>query len=469
VSGVDSLVVNSQATYTLVVTDNNGCQASDDVLVTVNELPSLDLGPDVAFCEGSSVTITTESGFTSYEWNDVAGTESLTIDTEGTYVLKVTNASGCSASDTIVAIVNPISMLDLGPDIQLCQGESATLKAPSDFQTYEWNGVSGVDSLVVNSQATYTLVVTDNNGCLASDDVFVTVNELPSLDLGPDVTFCEGNSVTITAESGFTSYEWNDVAGTESLTINGEGTYVLKVTNASGCSASDTIVVTELPRPDVDLGPDVAFCEGSSVLLTGPSGMVSYVWNQVAGEQEQEVFSAGEVILLVSDENGCFNRDTVMVSVNSLPAIPTLTQNEDTLVSDFAGINHWYFNDAEIQDELSTQYVISQSGDYFAIAESDAGCLSDPSDVLSVIYSDVSDVLFSDIRIYPNPTKGKVRIVSASDIDELDLFAISGSRLIHMENNGTEVTLDLQNQTDGIYLLHIKQNSRVYQFKLLKQ
>ena len=159
----------------------------------------------------------------------------------------------------------------------------------------------------------------------------------------------------------------------------------------------------------------------------------------------------------------------IRVSANSLPATPTLTQNEDTLISDFAGINHWYFNDVEIQDELSNQYVISQSGDYFAIAESDAGCLSDASSAISVIYSDVSDVLLSDIRIYPNPTKGKVQIVSDADIDQLDLFAINGTRLIHLENKGTEVTLDLQNQTDGVYLLHIKQNSHVYQFKLLKQ
>ncbi|GET20455.1 T9SS type A sorting domain-containing protein [Prolixibacter denitrificans] len=469
VTGVDSLVVNSQATYTLVVTDNNGCQASDDALVTVNDLPTVDLGPDIAFCEGSSITITAESGFTSYEWNDVAGTESLTIDTEGTYVLKVTNASGCSASDTIVATVNPLPTLELGPDIQLCQGESATLKAPSDFETYEWNGVTGVDSLVVNSQATYTLVVTDNNGCQASDDVLVTVNELPTVDLGPDVAFCEGSSITITAESGFASYEWNNVVGTESMTIDSEGTYVLKVTNASGCSASDTIVAIVNPLPTVDLGPDLAFCEGSSVVLTGPSEMVSYAWNQVVGTEEQEVFSAGEVVLVVGDDNGCFNRDTILVSVNSLPATPTLTQNEDTLISNFTGINHWYFNDAEIQDELSDQYVISQSGDFFAVAESDAGCLSDPSAVLSVICSDVPDISLSDIRLYPNPTKGKVRIVSSSGIDELDLYAISGSRLIHLENKGTEVTLDLQNQMDGIYLLHIKQNSRVYQFKLLKQ
>ena len=325
--------------------------------------------------------------------------ELLTINTAGTYVLKVTNASGCSTSDTIVAIVNPAPTLDLGPDIQLCQGESATLKAPSGFQTYEWNGTTGVDSLVVSSQATYTLVVTDNNGCQTSDNVLITVNALPTVDLGPDVAFCEGGSVTI----------------------------------------------------------------------SGPSGMNSYAWNGIAGEQEHEVNIAGEVVLLVVDENGCSNSDVIEATVNSLPDTPTLTQNNDTLLSSFSGTNYWYFNDVPIDGESTNQYVITQSGNYYAIAESDAGCLSDPSAILAIIYSDVPDVSLSNIRIYPNPTKGKVRIVSDTDIDELDLYSINGNQLIHLENQGAEVTLDLQNQTDGVYILRMKQNNQIQQFKLLKQ
>ena len=114
------------------------------------------------------------------------------------------------------------------------------------------------------------------NNCTATDDVLVTVNPLPTIDLGADTTLiCAGTSETLDAGSSFASYLWSDGSTNQILSVTTAGTYTVIGTDANGCTASDSMVIDVLT---VDIAQnDTTICEGDSLLLR-PSG-VSFTQN----------------------------------------------------------------------------------------------------------------------------------------------------------------------------------------------
>ena len=118
------------------------------------------------------------------------------------------------------------------------------------------------------------------NNCTATDDVVVTINPLPTIDLGADTTLiCAGTSETLDAGTGFDSYLWSDGSTAQTLSANSAGTYSVTATDANGCTASDSMVI-EILTVDIALN-DTTICEGDSLVLlantnqTNPSGLSS--------------------------------------------------------------------------------------------------------------------------------------------------------------------------------------------------
>ncbi|MDC3134239.1 LamG domain-containing protein, partial [Bacteroidota bacterium] len=120
------------------------------------------------------------------------------------------------------------------------------------------------------------------NNCTATDDIVVTVNSLPTIDLGADTTLiCDGTSETLDAGSSFASYLWSDGSTNQTLSATNAGTYTVTGTDANGCTASDSMVIDVL-TVDVTQN-DTTICEGDSlVLAAGPfsgslnNGLVAY-------------------------------------------------------------------------------------------------------------------------------------------------------------------------------------------------
>ena len=281
----------SAGTYYVVVTDENSCSVSIDVVITEPDYgPTVDLGPDINICQGDSITLDAGSGHPSYSWSTGEITQTIYADSAGTYFVIVTNANGCSATDNVVVTVNDLT-INAGEDLVVCAGESVTLTA-SGAVTYSWdNGVTNGVSFIPTSTATYTVTGTNANGCSATDDVTVTVynnymdtvsltacdsyewngttytssgvyiwngtnvlgcdstvllnltiNELPTVDLGSDINICQGDSTILDAGSGHPSYSWSTGKTTQTIYV-GAGTYFVTVTNANGCSATDSITI----------------------------------------------------------------------------------------------------------------------------------------------------------------------------------------------------------------------------------
>ncbi|MBK8701086.1 MAG: hypothetical protein IPN29_16720 [Saprospiraceae bacterium] len=332
-------------TYTVTVTDSKGCIKTDAVVVTVNPLPEVNAGPDVAICYGFSSTLTAVGsagtpGYT-YVWSNGATTASTTVSplVTTTYTVTVTDSKGCIKTDAVVVTVNPLPEVNAGPDVAICYGFSSTLTAVGSAgtpgYTYVWSNGATTASTTVSPlvTTTYTVTVTDTKGCIKTDAVVVTVNPLPEVNAGPDVAICYGFSSTLTAVGsagtpGYT-YVWSNGATTASTTVSPlvTTTYTVTVTDSKGCIKTDAVVVTVNPLPEVNAGPDVAICYGFSSTLTavGSAGTpgYTYVWSNGATTASTTVspLVTTTYTVTVTDTKGCIKTDAVVVTVNPLPEV----------------------------------------------------------------------------------------------------------------------------------------------------
>lgn len=145
-------------------------------------------------------------------------------------------------------------------------------------------------------------------------------------------TFCQGDTVILSAVTTATTYNWSNSANTSSINVTTSGTYTVTVSNASGCSAVSTpivVTVNPLPAANVSPGGPTTFCQGGSVILTSTSG-TTYLWNNNSSTQSILATTSGSYIVTVTDANGCSNSSTpVVVTVNALPTA-TATPNGNT-------------------------------------------------------------------------------------------------------------------------------------------
>ena len=260
-----SITVGTSGMYSVTVTDENGCVAMDTIMVEVGDL-SVDLGGDIDLCAGSTATLDPGGGFDSYTWSTGATTQSISVNMAGTYMVTVSNG-GCEASDEVDINTGELE-LNLGPDIILCNEETTTLDAGSDYVSYLWMPGSLTSQEIIVSPGTYTLIVTDENACTATDEISI-LDGTVEVDLGADLLLCSGETILLDAGANFTNYSWSTGATTSSITVSTAGVYSVTVSNGDACEASDQIVI-ELNNNSIDLGDDFVLCDGNSAILEVP-------------------------------------------------------------------------------------------------------------------------------------------------------------------------------------------------------
>jgi gliding motility-associated-like protein len=310
-------------TYSQTFLSAEGCDSISNVTLTVNPLPAVNAGPDQFVCVGASVTFTA-TGAATYNWsggiqNGVPFTPAATT----TYTVTGTSAAGCINTDQVTVTVNPLPIISAGPDTEACIGETVSLTGNGGV-SYTWNlGVTNGVAFVPPGSTTYTVTGTDNNGCVNTDQISVTVNPLPVINAGPDQTVCVGTSVTLSA-SGGVSYSWdNGVSnGVPFTPAVGTITYTVIGTDLKGCENTDQVVVNVNPLPIVNAGPDQTVCFGTNVTLSG-NGASTYSWSGgvVNGTPFMPMVGTTNYTVTGTDLNGCVNTDVVSVTVNPLPSV----------------------------------------------------------------------------------------------------------------------------------------------------
>jgi gliding motility-associated-like protein len=336
-------------TYTLTGTSPAGCLATDQVLVSVNALPTVNAGADQTICAGTAVTL---SGFgaNTYTWdNGVTNGVAFIPAATATYTVTGTAANGCTSTDQVLVTVNSLPLVNAGPDQTICVGASVTLSG-SGAVTYSWNnGITNSVAFNPATTTTYTLTGTDGNNCVNTDQVLVTVNALPPVNAGADQIVCFGTAVTLNG-SGAATYTWdNGVTNGIAFTPTTTTTYTLTGTDGSGCTNTDQVVVNINPLPPVNAGADQTVCLGTAVTLNG-TGAVTYTWdNGVTDGVAFTPTNTATYTVTGTDGNGCINTDQVIVNVNTLPLVDagadqTVCNGASVTLSGSGAVNYTWDN-----------------------------------------------------------------------------------------------------------------------------
>ncbi len=345
-----SLGFTNPDTYEISIEATNSCGTdSSGHSFNVYPVTSVVLNNDTAICAGDTIAILSNvtGGVSpySYQWNGLAGLSSYIASSPNaypinttTYVVTVTDANGCTASDNITITVHALPMANAGSDTTVCAGDTAMLSAlqsTGSITSYDWSSGanSALDTVFPNTFTTYYLTVTDSNQCVDYDSVEVDVFQLPHADAGIDTAICYGDQIQISGagSSGSTAltYIWDNGLGQgeNQLVSPGDTTdYVLFVYDSIGCSSNDTMTIDVRPLPIAHAGSDDTICLNQSTLLdaTFSSGNtpLTYSWNNSLPALASQIVSptsSTTYILTVSDVYQCESTDTVEIIVNTLP------------------------------------------------------------------------------------------------------------------------------------------------------
>lgn len=299
--------------YVLTLADANACTTSTNFTIEGPEVPNVDLGPDRMICPGETTTLTPGT-FETYTWSTGSTSSVIAFDQPGTYSVTVTNAQGCTGSDEIeVQVSSDLPEVDLGPTVQLCQGEVATLDAGT-YNSYAWSTGENSQTIQVSEAGTYQLTVTNASGCEGSGSVQVETNgEISPPDLGPDQAICPGETITLQAGS-YATYNWSNGSDSQSIEVSEAGTYGLTVTSSGGCEASASVTIESGgDQIQLELGPDDQICPGETLTLN-PGAFSTYSWSNGSTASSIQVNEPGTYALTVTNDEGCEATDAIAIT-----------------------------------------------------------------------------------------------------------------------------------------------------------
>jgi hypothetical protein len=355
---ISQATLANSGTYTVKVTDINGCTAIATTSAVINPLPTATATSNSPVCLNNKLTLEVASNGTSYAWTGPAGSgftstsqkpeiASAVAANGGVYTVVVTNGNSCSITSTVNVVVNPLPTT-AATGAEVCVGKPITLDATAGFIAYAWTKVGGTftastqspsvtTSAVTTDAGIYQVLVTNKNGCTAIATATVIVNELPVPTAQNNGPVCVGTTITLTANAGFTKYAWSAsngfTASTAVATIPNAVTtdaliYTVTVTNTKGCIATATTEVKVNTNPNPTIQPIPAVCLGDNVVLNvSGNGTDTYSWKGSNGftssvqnpTDKPTAFGTVTYTVTVTGVGGCTGTAMVAVIVNPLP------------------------------------------------------------------------------------------------------------------------------------------------------
>ena len=348
-ANADSLAwtASADALWRVEVTDSLGCVGSDAQQITVNALPSFDLGADTTLCEGASLLLNVGFGWSRVDWYLEGDSTPLDtnsyfyqypVQTSANLVAEVSNVNGCTARDTIGVQMQSVAAIDLGADTSLCFGESLALSVEGTWSTVVWTpsltaeSIGASFSMVVTRRETIEVLATDANGCEASDEIVVSPLSSPAISLADTLSYCVGQTATLDLGNSGSTVTW--FVGTDTLiqsafsfVVDSSFALAVQVENSNGCTAVDSTVIMPLAKPTVSV-EDLILCEGTPYTLSlegewqrvrwyalGSGELVSNTSTYADTANQEQSFRVVGTSLL-----GCQNADTVSVVPTQAPA-----------------------------------------------------------------------------------------------------------------------------------------------------
>lgn len=271
---------------TLIVTGANGCEDTLVTPITVSTIPTVDIGPDQALCEGDPWPLNAGNAGMSFLWNTGAQTQTLSPTITGEYSVEVTSNAGCVGRDTVSLVFDPLPQVTI-QDTTVCIEDPLVFDAGNPGCTYLWSTGETTQSITVPTvSGNYSLTVTTAGGCSRTMTAAVTIAPSVAIDLGPDQGRCIGEVVELDPGTfpGAT-YLWSTGSPFQVATFADDALVWLYMTNGY-CTGSDTVELLFDPPPVVNI-PDTTICAANTLVLDAGNPGATYLWS--TGETTQTI------------------------------------------------------------------------------------------------------------------------------------------------------------------------------------
>ena len=450
------------ATYTVTVTGANGCTASNDFTISQNTTaPTAGItnntGTTTLTCTTTTIDVTA-TGVGTYAWSGGSSlnTAANTFTLPAIYTVTVTGADGCTASDNITISQNTtaptVGITNNTGDIVITCKTTAISVTATGGGTYVWSG--GTTPLTANDSLTtagiYAVTVTSVNGCTATSDITVSLNNAsPNVVITNPASVCSPSTVDITAASvtagsstGLAYTYWTDTSATlvySSPTAATNGTYYIEGTNAEGCSTIESV--------SVKVNASYSFTDGQSICKG-----TTYNWHGT------NYSTAGTYYANYTSISSCDSNYTLNLTVNDVDTGITVVGYTITANAS-SGTFQWVDCDnnyAWISGETGQSFAPAVDGNYAVIVTQ--GPCSDTSSCTYILTVDIAKYENnSSINVYPNPVSSELNIEINGTLKNTNFEIINSVGQI--VSNGTfpgKTVIQTSSLPTGVYLIKLE-------------
>ncbi|MEZ4926490.1 MAG: gliding motility-associated C-terminal domain-containing protein [Saprospiraceae bacterium] len=480
---VEPYPITNGGTYSISVIDAFGCTSSDQITIVKVAPYTVDItGTSIICPEGDTATlnVVNPGQYSGYEWSSGETTSPINVTSPGSYQVTATDVYGCTGVGTFgvqSAGVDPFDISVSSPT--LCPGDVDTLRVLGGFINYSWsNNVMGITN-IVNQAGTYTVTVTNPQGCTETSSATVTDLQPPDIQIIAN-PFCVGDATFLHVEGGnFPAYDWSSGQQSDTIFVSTPGTYSVTVSGTGICATSTNVQLDFAESPTTEISPpETINCYFPEIELDASNSSsgagFSINWstpdgNIISGQDSlfPIVDLPGTYILnIVNDSTGCVSKDTVLVPQNISPPQANAGP-EDTLTCSFQHLNigpfptpidsnlmpHWVTPDGHILSGDSTWSPdIDQPGWYLlSVQNINNGCISTDSVQISQdVWPPVVSIASPDLITCMEPSVALDGTGSSSG-PEFQYFWSSPDGVI----DGPTNSLNTSTSTSGIYILQI--------------
>ncbi len=485
-------------TYTVTITDDNGCTNSKSAIVSSPAQVTLNVTTTDETGSGlnngtATATPAGGTGAFTYLWSNGGTTAMISNLPPATYTVTVSDANSCSVSGS--AQVDPFGCLldlQLGVDVIICEGDTALvmpfITGETGNVTFVWSDGSTGDSLLVTHTGEYCLTITDDGGCQDMDCIVVTEIIIPDITgtiISESSPGAMDGSIQTDVIPGITTYLWNTGATTPSISGLTPGVYCITVSDANGCSKSQCFSV----QPgNCQLGISFVqtnvLCAGDTtgsitVTANNTTPPVTFIWSNGTSTAENSNLAAGSYSVTVADATGCFATDTYVITQpdSIVITIDSVINISDTgtgaiNVTVTGGVAPYQFvwtlpNGSQLPG-MGDIDNLTLTGNYQLMVTDANGCilLSIPVFVDTDVAVDQPE-RFKSLKVYPVPTDDVLIVDLENPISEVLISGVDGrlfKRFDHPVSNHLNVA-DLQS---GWYIIRIFDGKLWYIARIVK-
>ncbi|MDX2001634.1 MAG: PKD domain-containing protein [Chitinophagales bacterium] len=489
--GSQDLTGLAAGTYLITVTAANNCIATQSYTINQPTALTVNAVAQNISCFGGnngSVTLNVSGGTPSYtfNWNNASTNQNLSNLGVGNYAVTVSDANGCQKT-TSASITQPsllsVSVGGTNPGCGLNNG-LATASATGGTGSYSYLWSNNATTSILNNlgAGTYSVIVTDANGCTATASTTLSSPSGPSLTTSSTPVSCGGTadgSATVNVVSGQTPYTYSWSNGQTSATNAGiaAGSYTVTVSDGNNCSTSATVVVSSLGPNVTGSQTDVSGCNGDNtgsitVLVSGGTSPYTYNWS--SGQTNASIFTltAGTYTVTVTDQSGCQNvqqffitePDEISVTINTTPTLINQSTGSASLFGLGGGTPPYSYQWSTGATGTSVNGLAA--GSYSVAITDDNNCVETFNFTITSTTGIANVDELVSFKVYPNPNSGKFSVsVDLPEVSDckIEVFNVIGELVFTIQAPATkqkEFIIDLSSQASANY--YVKLSSEKY-------